>query len=123
MQGTAATDKSGNAVLFTTDRTGLARGFTLGMVRVGGKSVLSDAAKPVFAPSIGTSATASVLPQHEAIGEASSSEEEDKEEQQESEDDSGDLLAPDEQDSGSEEEDDNESPEEEQIGKKGVHCI
>jgi hypothetical protein len=56
---------AGNGVLFTTERTGLARGFTLGTVRVGGKHVLSDAAKPIFAPSV--RAADATLPQHEGL--------------------------------------------------------
>lgn len=61
MQEGAVTDKSGNNILFLT---GLARGFTLGTVRVGGRFVLSDAAKPKFTP--GLHVAGMILPQHEA---------------------------------------------------------
>lgn len=65
MQGGTATDSAGNNILFTTERTGLARGFTLGTVRVGARLVLADAAKPVFAPT--ARASGMLLPQHEAL--------------------------------------------------------
>jgi hypothetical protein len=54
-------DKRGNPVLFNFSGP---RGFTLGMIRVGGRTMVDDAAKPTFAPALQTD---EALPQHEEL--------------------------------------------------------